>query len=62
MENMYITRTGTCEAKNADQCLLEAVAQKNDKDRREGKGRHCWLGDVLECRTNHPYTVAARMI
>ena len=25
----------------------------------EGKGRHCWLGDVLECHTSH---LAARMI
>ena len=22
-------------------------------DRKEGKGRHCWLGDILECRTSH---------
>ena len=29
------------------------ISQKKDKDRREGKGRRCWLGDVLECRTNH---------
>ena len=28
-------------------------------NRREGKGRRCCLGDVLECRTNH---LAARMI
>ena len=27
---------------------------------REGKGRHCWLGDVLECRTTDH--LAARMI
>ena len=27
--------------------------QKKDKGRREGKGRRCWLGDILECRTNH---------
>ena len=27
--------------------------------RRKGKGRRCWLGDVLECGTSH---LAARMI
>ena len=27
--------------------------QKQDKDRREGKGRRGLLGDVLECRNNH---------
>ena len=32
---------------------------KKDKDRREGKGRRCWLGDVLECPTNQ---LPARMI
>ena len=26
---------------------------KKDKDRRESKGRRCWLGGQLECRTNH---------
>ena len=34
-------------------------AEKQDKDRREGKGHRCYLGDILECRTNH---LAARMI
>ena len=23
------------------------------KDRREGKGRCCYLGDILECRADH---------
>ena len=32
---------------------------EEETDRREGKGRCCCLGDVLECRTNH---LAARMI
>ena len=32
---------------------------EEEKDRREGKGRRFWLGDVLECRTSH---LAARMI
>ena len=34
---------------------------KKDKDRREGEGSCCCLGDVreLECRTNH---LAAKMI
>ena len=26
---------------------------KTDKDRREGKGRCCCLGDIPECRANH---------
>ena len=38
---------------------LAVRSQKTDKYRREGKGRHCWLGDVLECRTNY---FVARMI
>ena len=32
---------------------------KKHKDRREGKGRRCYLGDVIEYRTYH---LAARMI
>ena len=28
-------------------------------DRKEGKGRRCWFGDVIECHTNH---LAATMI
>ena len=27
--------------------------KKKAKDRGEGKGRHCCLGHVLDCRTNH---------
>ena len=45
-------------------CLLAIAFRgehtvEEDSDRREGKGRRCCLGDVLECRTSH---LAARMI
>ena len=26
---------------------------EKETDRREGKGRRCWLGDILECRISH---------
>ena len=28
--------------------FLEDSTKKNDKDRKEGKGPRCWLGDILE--------------
>ena len=36
-----------------------SISTKKDKDRRDGNGRRGYLGDVLECRTNH---LAAGMI
>ena len=33
--------------------------QSVESDRREGKGRHCWLRDILECHISH---LAARTI
>ena len=35
------------------------ICIEEEKDKREGKGFRCCLGDVLECRTSH---LAARMI
>ena len=36
-----------------------ALIEEEETDRREGKGRRCCLGDVIECRTSH---LAAMMI
>ena len=38
---------------------LDQYDFEEETDRREGKCRHCWLGDVLESRTGH---LAARII
>ena len=34
-----------------DQILTMGPALKQDQDRKEGKGRRCWLVYVLDCRT-----------
>ena len=41
-----------------DQCLFI----EEEEDRREGKGRRCCLGDILECHTIAIYIIQARMI
>ena len=40
-------------------CSVSPPSVEEETDRREGKGRRCCMGDVLECHTNH---LAARMI
>ena len=41
-------------------CIKSNILRiEQESDRRDGKGRRCWLGDVLECHTSH---LAARMI
>ena len=43
-----------------ESCMVSpGRSRSSDKDRKKGKGRRCWLGDVLECHTNH---LAAWMI
>ena len=45
-------------ARNLTPCFVLHIEQESD--RREGKGRRCWLGGrILECRNSH---LAARMI
>ena len=39
--------------------LRNCFSIEEETDKREGKGRCCCLGDVLECRISH---LAARMI
>ena len=39
--------------------MIRTEAIEEESDRREGKGRRCWLGDRIECHTSH---LAARMI
>ena len=42
-----------------DKCRLCAAKKKDNYRREEGKGHRCWLGDIIEYRTNH---LAEKMI
>ena len=42
-----------------DKCRLCAAKKKDNYRREEGKGHRCWLGDIIEYRTNH---LAVKMI
>ena len=48
----------TCCSGKQHAIAVSSILIEEETDRREGKGRHCCLGDVLECHTSH---VAARM-